>query len=57
MLKFLPVEDEKRQTNPGDDSPSKQSVEVELKILCDPVVGHERVQNPEGDVGKQEEGD
>ncbi len=44
------VEDEKRETDPWDDSPSQKSVEVELQSLGDPVVSHESVQNPESDV-------
>ncbi len=46
------VEDEKRKTDPWDDSPSQKSVEVELQSLSDPVVSHESVQNPESDVSK-----
>ena len=52
-----PVEDEKGQADPRDDAPGQESVEVELQGLGDQVVGHEGVQDPEGDVGEEEEGD
>ena len=59
--KFLvlcsPVEDEEWEADSGYDSPGQESIELELQILCDPVVGHEGVQDPEGDVGEEEEGD
>ena len=48
-----PVEDEQGQADPWDDPPGQESIEVELQGLGDQVVGHEGVQNPEGDVGKQ----
>lgn len=48
-----PVEDKQGQADPWDDPPGQESVEVELQGLGDQVVGHEGVQNPEGDVGKQ----
>ena len=51
------VEDEERQRNPGDNSPGQQSEELSLNALRDVAVGHEGVQDPEGDVGEQHEGD
>ena len=52
-----PVEDEQRQRDAGDDPPGQQTEELGLDPLGDVTVGHEGVQNPEGDVGKQHEGD
>ena len=52
-----PVEDEERQRDPGDDTPGQETEELGLDALGDVAVGHEGVEHPEGDVGKQEEGD
>ena len=52
-----PVEDEQRQRDAGDDAPGQQPKELSLHALSDVTVGHEGVQHPEGDVGKQHEGD
>ena len=52
------VEDEEGQTDPGDDSPGQEAVEPELHFLGHHrSVCHKGVEDPEGDVGKQEEGD
>ena len=51
------VEDEERQRNPGDNSPGEQPEELSLNALRDVPVSHEGVEDPEGDVGEQHEGD
>ena len=52
-----PVEDEEGQRDSRNDSPSQQAVELSLDSLGDVAVGHEGVEHPEGDVGKEKEGD
>ena len=52
-----PVENEEGQRDSGDDAPGQQAVELSLHALGDVAMGHESVEHPEGDVGKQEEGD
>ena len=52
-----PVENQERQRNPGDNSPGEQPEELGLDSLCDVAVSHEGVEDPEGDVGEQHEGD
>ena len=51
------VENQERQRNPGDNSPGEQPEELSLNALRDVPVGHEGVEDPEGDVGEQHEGD
>ena len=51
------VEDEERQRDPGDNSPGEQAEELSLNTLRDVPVSHEGVEDPEGDVGEQHEGD
>ena len=52
-----PVEDEEGERDSRNDSPSQQAIELRLDALGDVAVGHEGVEHPEGDVGKEEEGD
>ena len=51
------VENEERQRNPGDNSPGEQPEELSLNAHRDVPVSHEGVEDPEGDVGEQHEGD
>ena len=51
------VEDEERQRNPRYDPPGEQPEELGLDALRDVPVRHEGVEDPEGDVGEQHEGD
>ena len=52
-----PVENQERQRNPGDNSPGEEAEELGLDALRDVAVSHEGVEDPEGDVGEQHEGD
>ena len=54
---IIPIKYEQGQTNSRDDSPCEKSVKSELNSLSDPTVSHKSVQNPQGDVGKQQKGD
>ena len=47
----------KRQCNARNDAPREETEELELKLLGHPVVWHERVEQPHGHVGKQQERD
>ena len=51
------VENQERQRNPGDNSPGEEPEELSLDALGDVPVRHEGVEDPEGDVGEQHEGD
>ena len=51
------VENQERQRNPGDNSPGEEPEELSLDTLGDVPVRHEGVEDPEGDVGEQHEGD
>ena len=51
------VENQERQRNPGDNSPGEEPEELSLYALGDVPVRHEGVEDPEGDVGEQHEGD
>ncbi len=53
----LPIKYQQWQTNPGNDPPSQESIKPQLNLLSDPIVRHECVEDPQGDVGKQQEGD
>ena len=51
------VEDEQRQRDSGNDAPRQKAVEGELQFLGQPVVRHKRVQQPQSDVGEEQESD
>ena len=51
----LPIEDHQWQTYARNDTPSQKSKKLQLNLLCHPIVGHKRVQNPQSDVCKEQE--
>lgn len=51
------IENEERERQARNDPPSQESVKVKLEFLRHPIVGHESVQEPQSDVGKQQESD
>ena len=51
------VKDQQRQGKARDDAPSQVTVKGELQLLRHPIVRHERIQQPQRDVGKEQEGD
>jgi len=49
------IEDHQWQTYARNHAPCQKSKKLQLNLLRHPVVGHERVQNPQSDVGKKKE--